>query len=171
MSFFKDPIIELANAEEYLSGNVRLKLREANVRRTRPSFQVNVEALEAAQPKRRNASEIEFASVRRGLIRRNIQQFMEENHQHAAIFAAPSKSSTRYTAECWQVSNKDPSHKRRCRLYHYGPIGQRVQDSETAKPRDIRIYDTVEDPDGKERRDLNSNETPRSTEQQASVTF
>ena len=79
-----DPLTGWQTADEYLSGNVRQKLREARRAAERdPAFQINVEALEAAQPKDLDASEIEVRLGATWIDKGYIQQFMEETFKRA----------------------------------------------------------------------------------------
>ena len=71
-----------ATADEYLSGNVREKLREAEAAaKADPSFNVNVEALKAAQPRELTASEIDVRLGATWIEPRYIEQFMVETFQ------------------------------------------------------------------------------------------
>ena len=75
----KDGTPHYVTADEYLSGNVRRKLRQAQrAAQQDPSFAVNVEALTAAQPKDLDASEIEVRLGATWIDKEYIQQFMYE---------------------------------------------------------------------------------------------
>ena len=94
-------------ADEYLSGNVRRKLRQAQrAAQQDPAFAINVEALTAAQPKDLDASEIEVRLGATWIDKKYIQQFMYEtfntpNYLQRAI----QVNYTSYTAE-WQITGK-----------------------------------------------------------------
>ena len=160
-------------ADEYLSGNVRHKLREAR-RAVEVSeiFRPNVAALEAAQPKDLSASEIDVRLGATWIAPEYIQQFMVE------IFQTPGYLQdiievryVPYTAE-WSVSNKNAvSYNNVAAYVTYGTDranAYRILE-ETLNLRDIRIYDTVTDPDGKERRVLNSKDTTLAQQKQQAI--
>ena len=70
---------QYVTADEYLSGNVRRKLRQAQrAAEQDPAFAINVEALTAAQPKDLDASEIEVRLGATWIDKEYIQQFMYE---------------------------------------------------------------------------------------------
>ena len=80
---YKDPVKNTwQTADEYLSGNVRVKLRQAQkAAEQNPEYQINVEALKAAQPKDLDASEIEVRIGATWIDKSYIQQFMYETFQ------------------------------------------------------------------------------------------
>ena len=171
---FKDPVHEnWQTADEYLSGNVRQKLREAKRAAERdPAFQVNVEALEAAQPKDLDASEIEVRLGATWIDKAYIQQFMEETFSTPRYLRGTIEVKyAAYTAE-WQVTNKTRISYNDVAAYTtYGTdraSAYRILE-DSLNLRDIRIYDTVEDPDGKERRVLNSKETTLAAQKQQAI--
>lgn len=160
-------------ADEYLSGNVRNKLREAR-RAVEVSdiFRPNVTALEAAQPKDLSASEIDVRLGATWIAPEYIQQFMVE------IFQTPGYLQDTievryvpYTAE-WSISNKNTvSYNNVAAYVTYGTDranAYRILE-ETLNLRDIRIYDTVTDPDGKERSILNSKDTTLAQQKQQAI--
>ena len=169
----KDGTPHYVTADEYLSGNVRRKLRQAQrAAQQDPAFAINVEALTAAQPKDLDASEIEVRLGATWIDKEYIQQFMYE------IFNTPyylqraiQVNYAAYTAE-WQVTGKSSVSEKDVAAYTtYGTSRANsykiLEDS--LNLRDVRIYDTVEDADGKERRVLNAKETTLAAQKQQAI--
>ncbi len=164
---------QYVTADEYLSGNVRQKLREAeDAAEMSPYFDANVQALKAAQPKDLDASEIDVRLGATWVGKQYIQQFMEETleipfYQRRAIQVQFSE----YTAE-WHINGKNvPSYSNVPVNITYGTDranGLRILE-DTLNLRDIRIYDTVQDADGKERRVLNQKETTLAQQKQQAL--
>ena len=160
-------------AGEYLSGNVRRKLREAQQAVEQdPAFAVNVEALTAVQPKDLDASEIEVQLGATWISPEYIQQFMYETFE--TPYYNRRSIQVHYstiTAE-WEISSKTSVSKDDVAAYTtYGTDranAYRLLEN-ALNLRDIRIYDTVEDPDGKERRVLNSKETTLAAQKQQAI--
>ena len=94
-------------ADEYLSGNVRRKLRQAQrAAEQDPAFTVNVEALTAAQPKDLDASEIEVRLGATWIDKEYIQQFMYETFDTPFYLQRSIEVHySAFTAE-WQISGK-----------------------------------------------------------------
>ena len=160
-------------ADEYLSGNVRRKLRHAQrAAETDPSFAVNVEALTAAQPKDLDASEIEVRLGATWIDQEYIQQFMYETfHTPPYLQRSIEVHYTPFTAE-WQVTGKNSVSRTDVAAYTTYGTGRAnaykiLEDS--LNLRDVRIYDTVEDADGKERRVLNAKETTLAAQKQQAI--
>ena len=160
-------------ADEYLSGNVRRKLRQAQrVAQQDPTFAINVEALTAAQPKDLDASEIEVRLGATWIDKKYIQQFMYEtfntpNYLQRAI----QVNYTSYTAE-WQITGKSSVSENNVAAYTtYGTSRANAYKilEDSLNLRDVRIYDTVEDADGKERRVLNAKETTLAAQKQQAI--
>ena len=157
-------------ADEYLSGNVRQKLRTAQrVAARDPFFAGNVDALIAAQPKDLEASEIEVRLGATWLDKKYIEQFMYETFETPRYLRGQIEISyVPYTAE-WQVS-----HKSMVRYNDVAAFTTYGTDRASAyrlledalNLRDIRIYDTIEDADGRERRVLNAKETTLAAQKQ-----
>ncbi len=164
-------------ADEYLSGNVRKKLAVANAVASqsdamRSFVMPNIQALENAQPKDLDASEIDIRLGATWIDKEYINQFMYET------FNTPpySKWSTQVSfAECtaeWNISNKSSFGK--FDVYASSVFGtERVNAykilEDTLNLRDVRVYDTVEDPGGKERRVLNVKETTLAQQKQQAI--
>ena len=161
-------------ADEYLSGNVRKKLRQAQLAAQQdPSFAINVEALTAAQPKDLDASEIEVRLGATWIDKKYIQQFMYETFdtpfymRHGSIQVNYSS----YTAE-WQITGKNYLSQNDVAAYTtYGTDRANAYRllEDALNLRDIRIYDTIEDVDGREKRVLNAKETTLAAQKQQAI--
>ena len=169
-----DPEAGWQTADEYLSGNVRDKLRMAQLAaESHPEFRVNVEALEKAQPKDLEASEIDVRLGATWLDPSIVQQFMMETFQPPYRIRYNNAITVRYspyTSE-WRISNKSATG--------FGDImatetyGTRRANAykileDTLNLRDSRVYDTIEE-DGKEKRVLNQNETTLAQQKQQAI--
>ena len=178
---FKDPAADVDDpeagwqtADEYLSGNVRDKLRMAQLAaENHPEFKVNEEALTKAQPKDLEASEIDVRLGATWLDPSIVQQFMMETFQPPYRIRYNNAITVRYspyTSE-WRISNKSATG--------FGDImatetyGTRRANAykileDTLNLRDSRVYDTIEE-DGKEKRVLNQNETTLAQQKQQAI--
>ena len=160
-------------ADEYLSGNVRRKLRQAQrAAQQDPAFAINVEALTAAQPKDLDASEIEVRLGATWIDKEYIQQFMYETFNTPYYLQrAIQVNYASYTAE-WQVTGKSSVSEKDVAAYTtYGTSRANAYKilEDSLNLRDVRIYDTVEDADGKERRVLNAKETTLAAQKQQAI--
>ena len=178
---FKDPAADVDDpeagwqtADEYLSGNVRDKLRMAQLAaESHPEFKVNVDALTKAQPKDLEASEIDVRLGATWLAPSIVQQFMMETFQPPYRIRYNNAITVRYspyTSE-WRISNKSATG--------FGDImatetyGTRRANAykileDTLNLRDSRVYDTIVE-DGKEKRVLNQNETTLAQQKQQAI--
>ena len=166
----KDGTPHYVTADEYLSGNVRRKLRQAQrAAQQDPSFAVNVEALTAAQPKDLDASEIEVRLGATWIDKEYIQQFMYETFDTPFYMQRNIQVNyTPFTAE-WQITGKSSISQNNVAAYTtYGTSRANAYKilEDSLNLRDVRIYDTVEDADGKERRVLNAKETTLAAQKQ-----
>ena len=167
---FKDPAADPTDpeagwqmADEYLSGDVRAKLRMAQfAAETNPEFVVNVDALTKAQPRELEASEID---VRLGATWLNpdiIQKFMTETFQIPYYLRrAVNVRYSPYTAE-WRVEGKTATGRSdiiSSETYGTSRANAYKILEETLNLKDVRIYDTIEDAEGKPKRVLNKRET------------
>lgn len=178
---FKDPSADAdepeagwQTADEYLSGNVRNKLRMAQLAaESHPEFKINVEALTKAQPKDLEASEIDIRLGATWLNPAIVQQFMMETFQPPYRIRYNNLIQVRYspfTSE-WRIGNKSAAG-----MYDimstetYGTHRANAYKilEDTLNLRDCRIYDTVEE-DGKERRVLNQKETMLAQQKQQAI--
>ena len=171
---FLDPVYgDWQTADEYLSGNVRQKLREAeNAAVDSPGYLPNVEALRAAQPKDLDASEIEVRLGATWIDKKYIQQFMFELLE-PPVYARRSLevNYSEFTAE-WNISGKNsiPYNDINARMTYGTDCASAYKILEdTLNLRDVRIYDTVRDADGKEKRVLNSKETTLAQQKQQAI--
>lgn len=161
-------------ADEYLSGNVREKLEIA--RRSAElypdDYSVNVEALKAAQPKDLDASEIEVRLGATWIDKEYIKQFMWETFDMPYYLRRTVEVNfSPFTAE-WNITNKNSASYNDVNVYMtYGTERANAFKilEETLNLRDIRIYDTKQDADGKERRVLNSKETTLAQQKQQAI--
>ena len=169
----KDGTPHYVTADEYLSGNVRRKLRQAQrAAQQDPAFAINVEALTAAQPKDLDASEIEVRLGATWIDKKYIQQFMYETFNTPYYLQrAIQVNYAAYTAE-WQVTGKSSVSENDVAAYTtYGTSRANAYKilEDSLNLRDVRIYDTVEDADGKERRVLNAKETTLAAQKQQAI--
>ena len=159
-------------ADEYLSGNVREKLRAARTAALQDDrFAVNVQALENAQPKDLDASEIDVRLGATWLDPATIQQFMVETFSVPYRFRdiVQVRFST-MTAE-WNISGKTRLSSTVAASVTYGTDranAYRILE-DTLNLRDVRIYDTVEDAAGRETRVLNQKETTLAQQKQQAI--
>ena len=167
---FKDPAADPTDleagwqmADEYLSGNVRAKLRMAQfAAETNPEFAVNVEALTKAQPRELEASEIDVRLGATWLDPNIIQKFMTETFQIPYYLRHAVKVRySPYTAE-WRVEGKTATGRGdiiSSETYGTSRANAYKILEETLNLKDVRIYDTIEDAEGKPKRVLNKRET------------
>ena len=167
-----DGSVRYVTADEYLSGNVREKLRIAEAfAADNPAFAVNVEALTAAQPKKLEAHEIDVRLGATWIDKEYIQKFMLELLNPAFYHRRKiSVNYSEFTAE-WNITGKSVDSSNINAFHVYGTDranAYRILE-DTLNLRDIRIYDTVTDADGKERRVLNSKETTLAQQKQQAI--
>ena len=160
-------------ADEYLSGNVRRKLRQAQrAAQQDPIYAVNVEALTAAQPKDLDASEIEVRLGATWIDKEYIQQFMYETFNTPFYLQRSiGVNYSSFTAE-WQIKGKSSVSYNDVAAYTtYGTNRANAYKilEDSLNLRDVRIYDTIEDADGKERRVLNAKETTLAAQKQQAI--
>ena len=167
---FKDPSADPADpeagwqmADEYLSGDIRAKLRMAQfAAETNPEFAVNVDALIKAQPRELEASEIDVRLGATWLAPEIIQKFMTETFQIPYYLRHAVKVRySPYTAE-WRVEGKTATGRGdiiSSETYGTSRANAYKILEETLNLKDVRIYDTIEDADGKPKRVLNKRET------------
>ena len=157
-------------ADEYLSGNVRQKLKEAEAAAAEnPMYQSNVDALRAAQPKDLEASEIEVRLGATWIDKSYVQQFMYELldtppylKRYIHVEYSP------YTA-AWNISGKGKIYSNDITAWNtYGTDYMNAYDilEDSLNLRDVRVYDTVRDENGKEKRVLNGKQTTLAQQKQ-----
>ena len=171
---FLDPVYgDWQTADEYLSGNVRQKLREAEKAAVdSPGYLPNVEALRQAQPKDLDASEIEVRLGATWIDKKYIRQFMFELLE-PPVYARRvlDVNYSEFTAE-WNIPGKNsiPYNDINARMTYGTDCANAYRILEdTLNLRDVRIYDTVRDADGKEKRVLNSKETTLAQQKQQAI--
>lgn len=167
-------------ADDFLSGNVREKLayyqralellpEDANHRN---EIADNVEALKTAQPKDLDASEIEVRLGATWIDKSYIQQFMVETFEPPYYLRRSIEVNySPFSAE-WNITGKSqPSYSDVNAYMTYGTERANAYKilEDTLNLRDVRIYDTVTDPDGRERRVLNSKETTLAQQKQQAI--
>ena len=170
---FLDPLEQTwQTADEYLSGNVRAKLRVAQTAaESDSSFAVNVEALQAAQPKDLDASEIDVRLGTTWVDKAYIQRFMIEllgipyyEQRRIHVNYAPQ------TAE-WSIDGKSLLSENVNNHMKYGtrraPALKILED--TLNLRDTRVYDVVQDENGRDKRELNQKETTIAQQKQQAI--
>ena len=159
-------------ADEYLSGNVRQKLVEAqSAAESNPALAYNVEALQAAQPKDLDASEIEVRLGATWIEPETIKQFMFELLQTG--YYARHKIDVEYskiTGE-WKITNKSNDSYNVSANVTYGTVRASAYKilEDTLNLRDVRIFDIEKDENGVERRKLNSKETTLAQQKQQMI--
>ena len=167
-------------ADDFLSGNVREKLKyyenalamlpeDANHRN---EIADNVAALKMAQPKDLDASEIEVRLGATWIDKAYIQQFMVETFEPPYYLRRSIEVNySPFSAE-WNITGKSqPSYSDVNAYMTYGTDRANAYKilEDTLNLRDVRIYDTLTDPDGKERRVLNSKETTLAQQKQQAI--
>ena len=158
-----DPEVGWQMADEYLSGDVRAKLRMAQfAAETNPEFAINVDALTKAQPRELEASEIDVRLGATWLDPDIIQKFMTETFQIPYYLRHAVKVRySPYTAE-WRVEGKTATGRGdiiSSETYGTSRANAYKILEETLNLKDVRIYDTIEDAEGKPKRVLNKRET------------
>lgn len=157
-------------ADEYLSGNVREKLRTAELAaKASEEYKANADALKQAQPKDLDASEIEVRIGSTWIDKEYMQEFMYE------LFDTPYRNQgsikvnySNFTAE-WSVTAKNSiSYDDVAAYATYGTDRTNAYKifEDTLNLRDVRIYDTKTEPDGKEIRVLNVDATQLAQQKQ-----
>lgn len=176
---FKDPMASVEEtagwqtADEYLSGDVRSKLRIAErAAKQDASFLINVESLKKAQPKDLDASEIDVRLGATWIEPDYIQQFMQETFETPFYLRRSIEVKfSEMTAE-WRINGKSaPSSNDVAAYVTYGTDranAYRILE-ETLNLKDIRIYDTIEDAEGKQKRVLNKKDTTLAQQKQQAI--
>ena len=171
---FLDPVHgEWQTADEYLSGDVRQKLREAEAAaKDSPGYLPNVEALRQAQPKDLDASEIEVRLGATWIDKAYIKQFMFELLEPAFyVRRSIDVNYSDFSAE-WNITGKSIVGRSDINAnMTYGTERANAYKilEDTLNLRDVRIYDTITDADGKEKRVLNSKETTLAQQKQQAI--
>lgn len=168
-----DPALGWQTADEYLSGNVRDKLKIARLAAEKDAaFAINVEALEQAQPKDLDASEIDVRLGATWIDPKYIQQFMVETFDTPFYLRRYIQVQyAKVTAE-WRISGKsDISYNDVAAYTTFGTSRANAYKilEDTLNLKDVRIYDAVEDAAGKQKRVLNKKETTLAQQKQQAI--
>ncbi len=162
---FKNPVTEKWEAaDEYLSGNVREKLRTAEYyAESLPEYAPNVEYLKKVQPKDLDAPEIEVRLGAAWVEDTYITQFMGELFQTPGNYLG-RKIAARYAKETgrWHISEKNLDTRGNSLVtstYGTGRANAYRLLEDALNLRDTKIYDKITAEDGKEKRVLNKAET------------
>lgn len=158
--FFNPSSEQYETADEYLSGDVRWKLRLLK-EIDNPKYAANMKALEKVQPSDLTASEIDVRLGATWIPPEDIQRFVIELLKPA--YYASSKIKVHYsrlTAQ-WNISGKTSDYGNVTANVTYGTkrINAYKIIEETLNLKDVRIFDTVYDESSGEKRVLNRNET------------
>ena len=166
-----EPFTGWQTADEYLSGNVRKKLRVAQrAAEKAPAYQANVEALSKVIPEDLDASEIDVRLGTTWIDKGYIQEFMVETFNTPAGLDIRVNYSPHTAA--WFISNKSSVSLKDVAAYStYGTSYLNAYKilEDTLNLRDVRIFDTVRDLDGKERRVLNVKATTLAAQKQQAI--
>lgn len=168
------PLEGWENADEYLSGNVRKKLAAARAAAERdPAYAVNVSALEQSQPKDLSAAEIDVRIGATWIDPKYYTQFTYELLKTPGYLRGDTIAA-RYSAATgeWNISGKTRDSANNTLAYvTYGTKRKNayaiIEDS--LNLRDCRVYDTIHDADGTEKRVLNTKETMLAQQKQEMV--
>ena len=171
---YKNPLTdEWETADEYLSGNIREKLKIANTyAENHPEYVVNVQALKQVQPKELDASEIEVRIGATWIDAGYIEDFMSDTFETPAHLLNRDIIEVRFsniTGE-WNIQGKNADWGNSLVNMTYGTSRVNaykiLEDSLNLK--DTMVYDTIEE-DGKEKRVLNKKETTIASQKQESI--
>ncbi len=171
---FQNPANNLwQTADEYLSGNVRHKLKVAEFAAgDNPAFTVNVEALRQVQPKDLEAQEIEVRLGATWIDKEYFQQFMWEVLETPGYLRDKiTIDYSTHTAE-WHINSKNAVSGNDVAAYNtYGTDRANAYKilEDSLNLRDVRIYDTVEDADGSKKRVFNAKETTLAAQKQQAL--
>ena len=160
-------------ADEYLSGNVRVKLRTAqHAAEQNLDYQINVEALKKAQPKDLEAAEIEVRLGATWIDKKYIQEFMYETFGTPSYLKRGIKVNYSSLTGEWRIEGKSVVSYNDVlanTVYGTSRVNAYRLLEESLNLRDIRVYDTLQDPDGHERRVLNAKETTLAAQKQQAI--
>lgn len=171
---YKNPLTdEWETADEYLSGNIREKLKIASTyAENHPEYVVNVQALKQVQPKELDASEIEVRIGATWIDAGYIEDFMSDTFETPAHLLNRDIIEVRFsniTGE-WNIQGKNADWGNSLVNMTYGTSRVNaykiLEDSLNLK--DTMVYDTIEE-DGKEKRVLNKKETTIASQKQESI--
>ena len=159
-------------ADEYLSGNVRAKLRFAKaIAKTQPEYQINVESLQKVQPKDLTASEIDVRLGATWLPVDVVENFMYELLETPYYCKLNIKVNFSPFSSEWNITNKsgDRGNVKANSTYGTNRINAYQIIEQTLNLKDVRIFDYVIDDDGKKKPVLNKKETAIAMEKQDAI--
>lgn len=159
-------------ADEYLSGNVRAKLRFAKaIAKTQPKYQINVESLQKVQPKDLTASEIDVRLGATWLPVDVVENFMYELLETPYYCKLNIKVNFSPFSSEWNITNKsgDRGNVKANSTYGTSRINAYQIIEQTLNLKDVRIFDYVIDDDGKKKPVLNKKETAIAMEKQDAI--
>lgn len=159
-------------ADEYLSGNVRAKLRFAKaIAKTQPEYQINVESLKKVQPKDLTASEIDVRLGATWLPVDVVENFMYELLETPYYCKLNIKVNFSPFSSEWNITNKsgDRGNVKANSTYGTNRINAYQIIEQTLNLKDVRIFDYVIDDDGKKKPVLNKKETAIAMEKQDAI--
>ena len=159
-------------ADEYLSGNVRAKLRFAKaIVKTQPEYLINVESLKKVQPKDLTASEIDVRLGATWLPVDVVENFMYELLETPYYCKLNTKVNFSPFSSEWNITNKsgDRGNVKANSTYGTSRINAYQIIEQTLNLKDVRIFDYVIDDDGKKKPVLNKKETAIAMEKQDAI--
>lgn len=160
-------------ADEYLSGNVRDKLRAAELAyQEDETYSANVEALKQAQPKDLTASEIDVRLGATWIDKSYIEQFMYETFHTPYYQRRYIRVSFAAVTGEWQISSKNTIYGGDVSAYtQYGTERMNAYAilEQTLNLRSVTVYDRVTDADGTVRSVVNSRETMLAQQKQSAI--
>ena len=157
-----DPLSGWQTADEYLSGNVREKLKIAELKsEINPEYRINVEALKNVQPEDLTAADIAVQLGSTWLPVEVVQQFMEETFQMNSYAKKQIQVHYQNMVSEWFITHKtwDRNNVQVNSVYGTERANAYRILEDTLNLRDIRIYDYITDSDGKKKAVLNHKET------------
>ena len=158
-------------AEEYLSGNVRMKLEQAQkIAEQYTEFEINVAALEKVQPKDLEASEIEVRIGTSWIEPKYYKQFLFELLETPMYKTFDIDVMYSSITNTWNIKGKSVDSNNTHATVTYGTARMSAYTifEKTLNQQDIKIYDTIKEEDG-EKRVLNTKETTIAQQKQEAI--
>lgn len=172
---FQDPVSkEWQTADAYLSGNVREKLKTAQIfAESNPAFAVNVEYLKQIQPEDISAADIDVRLGVNWIEPEIITQFMGETFQTPKHYLKPQRIQVQYASVTgeWNIRRKSMDSENPTANVTFGTeraSGYRLLE-DALNQRNTKIYDTVLDAQGNEHRVVNKEQTILAQQKQDSI--
>lgn len=173
MHLDENGVVLYETADEYLSGNVKEKLRIAKefAQQNPEKYNFNVAALEKVQPEPLSASEINVRLGATWIPPEVYQEFMNHLLQPPSYYRDRIRIVyTPYTGS-WDIENKNWDRWNLRAKEEYGTERRSAYDilEDTLNLKDVTVYDTVEDADGKKHRVINKDETTVAQQKQQAI--